>query len=414
MEKRDTTCNVLVISSNYPRFSGDICGWFIHEISSRIAKKGYKVTALSPHAKNSKVNENIDNVNINRFRYFFPSRFEKLAYGSGVLYNLKKMPFTVISIPPFVILEFLKAWGIVKKKHVNIVHSHWLLPQGVVGALIHLCTGIPHVATIHGSDVNIINRYKMLHPLALFIMSNTTAVTVNSSYTKKILESIVYGCENKIQIIPMGIDPEKFWTSQKIKSPKSGKHILYVGRLIDWKGVNYLIDAMRQVLDRYPDVILTVVGTGPEEAALRSRAVELGIEKAIQFTGSVSPDDLIKYYQNADVFVLPSINIDGRTEALGVVLLEAMAAGCPVIGSDVGGIPDIISDGENGFLVPERDSFSLADRIICILSDTELQEKFRINGRNKVTASFSWEIISRQFSDVYNHLEEKCRSGGTL
>jgi glycosyltransferase involved in cell wall biosynthesis len=107
------------------------------------------------------------------------------------------------------------------------------------------------------------------------------------------------------------------------------------------------------------------------------------------------------------VFVLPSINCAGKTEGLGIVLLEAMASGCPVIGSNVGGIPDIITDGENGFLVPEQRPDIIAEKIIRILADTGLQEKFRRNGLIRVQELFSWEIISKKFSDVYEQVLEK-------
>jgi len=208
----------------------------------------------------------------------------------------------------------------------------------------------------------------------------------------------------------MGVDPEKFkrWGISDLKRDPGTKHrILSVGRLIDWKGTIHLIEAMPKVLSDFSDASLLIIGSGPEKGHLLQRTHELSLEDHVKFPGTVSDEDLQTCYHTADVFVLPSITKDGKTEGLGVVLLEAMASGCPVIGSNVGGIPDIITDGETGFLVPEQRPDILAEKILRILADTELQEKFRRNGLIRVNKSFSWETISKQFSEVYGAVLER-------
>jgi glycosyltransferase involved in cell wall biosynthesis len=183
------------------------------------------------------------------------------------------------------------------------------------------------------------------------------------------------------------------------------KHIiLNVGRLIDWKGTIHLIDAIPMVLQHAPDTRLLIIGSGPEKEHLVQRTHELSLEEKVKFLGKVNDDDLVAYYHAADIFVLPSVNKSGKTEGLGVVLLEAMASGCPVIGSNVGGIPDIITDGENGFLVPEQDPSALADRIIQIISDADLREKFQKDGYARIQESFTWDKIAERFSMVYSQV----------
>lgn len=404
MKNPDKACTVFVMSSNYPRFSGDICGWFIHEISRRIAQKGYRVITLSPHTQNSVFLETMDAVKVYRFVYFFPALFEKLAYGSGILYNIRKSPIAFLNIFPFFLSEFFWAIKIIRQNQVKIVHTHWLLPQGLIGAIIHRIIGTPHVATIHGSDVNLIKNFKLLKILCRFIVGNSDMITVNSSYMKQQLLSIAPDSAEKIQIIPMGVDPEKY---HDVGNPdlnrkfESNRVILSVGRLIDWKGTIYLIDAMPLVLQRYPNALLLIIGSGPEMEHLVQRVHQLTLEENVTFLGVVSNEDLQAYYHAADVFVLPSINKSGKTEGLGVVLLEAMASGCPVIGSNVGGIPDIIRDEENGFLVPEQDPSVLAERIVRIFSDANLREKFRKNGHSRIEESYTWDTIAERFSEVY-------------
>jgi glycosyltransferase involved in cell wall biosynthesis len=224
---------------------------------------------------------------------------------------------------------------------------------------------------------------------------------------KQQLEAFMPDQREKIRVIPMGIDPDKYRLgnfSDLKKKYKTRNIILSVGRLIDWKGIVFLIDAMPRVMKEHPDSILLIAGSGPEKESLVHRVHELGLEKMILFLGVVSNEDLLSFYHSADVFVLSSINKGGKTEALGVVLLEAMASGCPVIGCNVGGIPDIITDGENGFLVPEQDPDALAEKIVRILDDNELVKKFRKNGFIRIHDVFSWEIISKKFSDAYGDI----------
>ena len=407
MKNRVKACTVLVMSSNYPRFFGDICGWFIHKISRGIAQKKYQVISLSPHTQNSKVREDMDGIDVNRFIYFFPERFEKLAYGSGILYNLRNSPIVFFTIIPFVLSELFWALKIIQKHQVKIIHTHWLIPQGLIGAIIHYLTRVPHIATIHGSDLNLIKNNIILKIVCRFIVTNSDAITTNSSYMKQQLLSITPDSLQKIQVIPMGVDPQKYQNCDIINLKlkyEASNIVLSVGRLIDWKGTIHLINAMPLVVKRFPDTRLLIVGTGPEKENLVQRTHQLSLEENVKFLGIVSDDDLVKYYHIADVFVLPSVNKSGETEGLGVVLLEAMASGCPVIGSNVGGIPDIITDGENGFLVHERDPAQLAEKIISLLLDVELRGTFRKNGYAKIEKSFSWERISDQFASVYHQV----------
>ncbi len=404
MENRDNACTILVISSNYPRYPQDICGWFIHEISKRMSDAGYNIISLSPHTDGTQFHENIDGVSIYRFPYFYPFYFERLAYGSGILFNLKRYPSVLLAIVPFLVSEFIGSLTIITKHKIQMIHTHWFVPQGLIGALFNFVFKIPHVATVHGSDISILQNNQILIILCRVIVRNSDMITVNSTYMKSRLESIVPDCRAKIRVIPMGIDPVKFHVTKSIEIKnnfKTSHIILSVGRLIDLKGTNHLIDAMPAVLSQFPDTVLLIVGAGPEKETLVNQTRKLGLDHRISFLGMKEINELPSYYHAADIFVLPSINKSGRTEALGVVLLEAMASGCPVFGSNVGGIPDIIIDGENGFLVPEQRPDILADKIVQLLSDDSLREQFRKNGLIRVREKFSWGKISKEFGDVY-------------
>lgn len=374
------------------------------ELVKRIAKKGFNPIVLAPHYHNGKIRDCWDTIQIERFPYFFPPSLERLAYYPGIPYNAKKDLFAFLNILPFLVSEFFWALKMIFSRRISLIHTHWIVPQGLIGAILHALTGIPHVSTIHGSDLSIIGKNSVLKNLCRFIVKNSDVVTVNSSYTKQQLENVAPDSIQKIQVIPMGVNPQQFYNNsndQMKKKYQNNRIILSVGRLIDLKGTVYLVESLPYILKHYPNTILIIIGSGPEEERLQERVESLSLKEHVTFLGTLNHEDLIAYFHSADVFVLPSINKNGKTEALGVVLLEAMASGCPVIGSKVGGIPDIIIDGETGFLVPEQRPDILAEKIIQIFSDTTLQEKFRRNGLVRIEELFSWDIISKKFLEVY-------------
>jgi N-acetyl-alpha-D-glucosaminyl L-malate synthase BshA len=395
---------ILILTSSFPQNDNSYEGGFIFELGKKLLCKGFSPQVLAPHFPGGKKHEILSGIPVSRIPYFYPYRYEKLAYGSGILFNLKKYPYALFLVIPFIVAEFVGTIRIITKNNISLIHTHWLIPQGFIGALMQCFFHIPHVATVHGSDLTILKKHRLLHPLCHFIVRNKDIITVNSTYMKKLLLSLVPDLEQKVRVIPMGIEAEKFKTGKFFdlkKQYKTDHLILSVGRLVDLKGIIHLIDAMPDVLLKYPDTTLLIIGDGPEKDFLNLRIQALGIVKNVKMLGRINPINLFPYYQSSDIFVLPSININGKTEALGVVLLEAMASGCPVIGSNVGGIPDIIDDGENGFLVPEQRPDVLAEKIVQLLSDDELKEKFRKNGYTKIQHFFTWDIIAMEFSNVY-------------
>lgn len=396
---------VLILTSSFPQNENSYEGGFIFELGKKLLIHGFTPLVLAPHFPGGKKHEVLSGISVSRFPYFYPYHYERLAYGSGILFNFKKYPYVFFSVIPFILAEFVGSLRLIVKNDIDLIHTHWLLPQGFIGALMHYFFHIPHVATVHGSDLAMLKNFKFLSPLTRFIIRNTDMITVNSTYMKRQLESLAPDCSIKICIIPMGVDPEKYKKTLflDMKKKHNTSHIvLSVGRLIDWKGTIYLINAMPEIIRHYPDTKLLIVGSGPEMDNLIQRVRELGLGNNVTFLGIVPNEELSSYYHSSDVFVLPSINKDGKTEALGVVLLEAMASGCPVIGSNVGGIPDIIVDGENGFLVPEQRPDVLAERIVLLLSNEGMREQFCQNGLIHVRKMFSWDRIAKDFEDVFD------------
>jgi len=399
---------ILMLTSSFPRFIGDHQGNFVFHLARTQVERGNTVLVVCPHIPKTLFHETMEGVEIFRFPYFFPYRLQRLSSDTGMFSALRHSLLAWFQLPWYFFCQWHMAYRIIRKQNPGIIHSHWIIPQGLIGALCHRLFDIPHIATIHGTDLNLAKNSRFLQALCRLIVRNSAVVTINSSYMKKQLEEIVPEALKKNHTIPMGVDLSRFAAGIDpgyVRKNHETKIILNIGRLIDWKGTVYLIKAMPEIVSGIPGVRLIIIGRGPQEEVLRQKVRDLHLENHVEFPGTVSDDALIQYYQSADVFVLPSVNLSGKTEGLGVVLLEAMASRCPVIGSDAGGIPDIIRDGENGFLFPGGDEKMLAKRIIELLSDDTLADRFRKAGYETVRMQFSWDGIAQRFSEVYGAVQ---------
>ena len=408
---------ILTLASTFPRYRGHFAANFIYELAKGLKKKGFEIIVLTPHHPDTKLKEEVDGLKIYRFPYFYPLKYQTLYRDDfGFVYNFKRSNLAKIQAPFFFLSELFSAIRIIRKEKIDVIHSHWLVPQGLVGAICKKVFGIPHVTTVHGADINTIKKLeilsgkksKILSGIFSFVLHNSDKINANSSYTKSIVLSIDGRVKNKIEIIPMGVDINRFKHEDdiNIKEDFDAEYlILSVGRLIDWKGTKYLITAMKEIIKKIPNAKLVIGGIGPEKENLEKLTEELKLKNNVIFTGYIEDIDLLKYYASSDIFVLPSINLNGHTETLGVVLLEAMACGTPVIGSNVGGIPDIIKDGYNGFLVSEKSPEDLADKIIELLSNKELAEEFATNGLKTVQEKFSWISVTERFIEVYEEFK---------
>jgi len=389
---------IAILTSSFPRHRGDYQGNFIYYQARGQVEQGNDVHVICPHIPGAPFYEIMDGIKVHRFPYFYPYRYERLSSDTGMYSALRQSLLGMLQLPGFLFVDWCYATIIIKRNRIDLIHSHWFVPSGLVGAAVSFIWRKPHIITSHVLDANLFGKFRFFIPLLSLIAASADMITTNSSYTKKQIEALIpLPCPCKV--IPMGVNlPQSLLTTGDSRR----NIILFVGRLVEWKGIETLIRSMTLVRKEIPDSWLNIVGDGPLRDSLQNLVQEIGLTESIRFYGKVNDEDLSKLYDSASVFVLPSRSYQGLVmEGLGVVLLEAMSHGIPVIGSNVGGIPDIITDGENGFLVPEQDSAALAEKIVAVLSNTEQREKFRKNGYERIRQSFTWEIISKKFSEAY-------------
>ena len=434
---------VLVIGSVYPRFQEDSEVPWLRSSIEHLKKAGVEIQVLAPSYKGLKSHD-IDGTHVNRFRYA-PAAWEILTHEEGAPSKMASKPWLQLLAIPYIINGFIQCLRICRKWRPDVIHAHWPFPHAYIALGAAKLFKIPLVLNFHGAELLLIRKKKWVKPLLKFAIGRAQAVFANSSFTAGKIKAIrnvnvewsPYGTtletkDNSGVILNEREDNLKRRESQPClhgydRASKVGAtphpvtitphavngkfKILFVGRHIERKGIRYLIEAAKYLpRDKFE---IRIVGGGDlteqlkQQAALLDERRETKDERtqsaSIIFTGKLSPEDLANEYRTANVFTLPAIvDSKGDTEGLGVVLIEAMELGLPIVASNVGGIPDVVINGESGILVPEKDPEALADAFKRLEENPSLIEKLLVGARKRINECFTWNgIIERQI-DVYN------------
>ena len=339
-----------------------------------------------------------------RFPYFL-SQWEKLAmHGGGILNQLKTNPAYYLMVPFFLLGQLLAIIRLVRNEHFDLIHAHWLIPQGFIAALSLLITGkrVPLLCTSHGGDLFAL-KGKGLQRLKRWVMDKSAALTVVSKAMKKTVVDMGI-VPDKVEVIPMGVDLKGLFTPDPRVQRKTDE-LLFVGRLVEVKGLQVLLEAMPKVLAKHPVSRLVVAGAGPLESALRAAAKKLNIAGHVDFHGMVMQSKLPMLYRQAMMAVFPFVvTKSGIQEGFGLVVVEAMGCECPVIAGDLPAIHDTVVHEENGLIFPSGSSQALADSILKLLDDSGLRARLAGEGRKRVVQKFDWEIIAGRYAEIYEKI----------
>ena len=269
-----------------------------------------------------------------------------------------------------------------------------------LGLILKKVLKIPYVLRGSGSDIYFPNKFNKL--LLKIAINNSSRVIALTEYMKKQMNYSL----NKIQVIPNGIDINNFeirkvHARQKLGIDKNKKIITFVGSLRPIKGVEYLIKAihlLKDEYDHYNDLEVLIIGNGNQRQYLEELTIELNIDHSIDFIGEI-PNQMIPIYLAAsDIFILPSLS-----EGFGIVLIEAMASGLPIIATNVTGIIETIENKKNGLLVEPKKPDEIAAKIIILMEDENLYKKIVVNNKNKAK-EYTWTNIVNKYEEVYDEI----------
>ncbi len=282
----------------------------------------------------------------------------------------------------FALLSLLR-----RRNEFDILQCMMIYPMGFLGYIVNKITGLPYFAWIRGGDYYLMNNIWWKRWMMRRVLDDTLVL----AQSEEIRDDVT------IDFSDIDCDIEVLGNAVSIPDETaSGEGVLYVGRLASKKGLEYLLKAMADV-----DAHLTIVGDGSERDRLEALAAELGVDAT--FVGEVAPENVGRYYRGAGVFVLPSLEGEGMPN----VVLEAMSWGVPVIATDSGGLPTMIEDGGNGFLVPMRDSDALGEKTEELLADEKKRRNMGTIARRYVRHNHSWEWLVDELESIYQKVIER-------
>jgi len=393
---------ILVLTSTYSRCRDDTEPKFVDNLCQNLSRDNV-IHVIAPHAKGIPTEEILDGVQVFRFRYCFES-WQTLAYNGGILPNIKQNRLRLLLVPLFIVSQLMLAIRLVRKNRYDIIHAHWIIPQGLVALLARqFDRHRPAVVlTSHGGDLFAL-RGTLLSWLKKSITHRADALTVVSSAMQQKALEMELNDERDISIIPMGVDSQRAFTPPPQHVDRRG--LLFVGRLVDKKGIEYLLRALPQVLASHPDESLTVIGDGPLKQSLVALGETLNITEHLTFTGALTNRDIPHYLQTSAIAIFPSVVTDsGDQEGTPVAIMEALACGCPTIVADYPGVRDVISDNETGLLVAGKSPEGIADAILTLLNNQDIRLHLSRNGRQQVQVQYDWRVISDKFMSLFRRL----------
>jgi glycosyltransferase involved in cell wall biosynthesis len=399
---RPAQLKVLFLASSYPRNESDSAAVFLRYLAEALAARGIDIHVLTP--ADGKSPRTIEaGITVHRFQYF-PVRWQKLAYGSGIMPNLKRSPSLWLQVPCFFMAQALATVRLIKKQRFDLLHAHWLLPQGLIARFGAALFGIPLVVTAHGSDAFAL-RSKVASWLKRLVVNQSNAWTANTVITA---QAISKDSEARApRIIPMGVDVARFSTGDgaalRSQLPKGELVILFVGRLIESKGCHDLLQALSLLDSKIrARVTLWVIGDGDRREMLMQAARDLGIQDKTRFFGALNHDRLADFYAAADIVVIPSkLGPSGESEGQGVVVLEAFAARACVVATRIGGLTSMVRDQATGFLSDPNNPQALSSALGQLLGDPALRQRLADNAFIEVREKYDWAQIAGEFDKLY-------------
>ena len=400
---KNTRPRILVLTSTLPQWLGDPEPRFVLDLARAISSR-FETVILAPISPGAKVRETMEDIDIRRFRYAPFRRWERLATPGAIMPNIRARPFLALLIPTFFLCQILAIIKLLRLEKFDAVHCHWILPQGLALRVASLFfTAPPYLVTCHGADAFTLNTFPM-RIVKRWILRNAGAITVVSQEIRDFLkEHLNQKYMQHAHHIPMGVDFSLF--RLRPDQPQSDvPTILFVGRLCEKKGLEYLFRALTVKTLRQRPLEVRIIGDGPLRDSLKKLAHKLGLADKVFFIGSMPHDQLSVEFARATLFCAPSVVAkSGDREGTPTVILEAAAVGLPIVASDVGGCRDIVKTGHSGWLVAPKDFNALSEAIEEALDIPEKTQKMASGARNKV-GEFSWSFIGKRYGEIIDLL----------
>ena len=404
---------ICALTHTYPRFRRDTNGPFVEFLLEELAGRGHEIHLLTAWDEQISSVRTDKKVQLHTYRYAWPGRLHILGYSRTIRADIT-LKFKMLLLAPLMIVAGTIAfYRLVRKVKPDLLHAHWYLPNGFMASIVSRLTGVPLVATLHGSDVFVAEKPGVYSLMTRF--TNHTAKRLTSC-SPELRDRICATGFPKLmsRVIPYAVDPE---LEHPVADPEITEQLreqyelqdclvlLCLGRLVYKKGFEYVIRSMPELLTHYPTVRLLIAGGGDLEQELRAISRECGVEGVVIFTGELLRDKLASHLALADVFLMPSIHDSaGNVDGLPNVILEAMAYGLPIIATEITGIPLAVQDGEKGYLIPEKDVPALTEAVLQMLASKERRRRYGDNSRRFIQERLNWRDVANRYEELFEEM----------
>jgi glycosyltransferase involved in cell wall biosynthesis len=374
---------ILLINSEFPPLGGG-AGNASANLARVLASRGQDVTVLTVRFGGQARRERQDGFEVVRV-----SALRRRADRSGALEQTA-----------FILAGSIGAARLVHQGRPHVVLTFFGVPAGVIGLLLRILCHLPYVVSLRGGDVpgfrpyDFARYHRMIGPLLHIVWHRAASVVANSQGLRAM--ALRFDPAVPIEVIPNGVQPERFEAAERTWEPA---RLLFVGRLVYQKGLDLLLKALAEL--RHLPWQLTIVGDGPMRATWTAQAEAAGIGEQVCFAGWQRGEDLVRRYQDANLFVFPS-----RHEGMPNVLLEAMASGLPSVASRIAGNEELVVEGETGMLVPPEDETGLREALAEMIPAAGRRRTMGVAARRRVEGHFTWTGVGERYLELLRRCAE--------
>lgn len=399
-----------VLTHNYPRFAGDFSGTFVEALCRELVRQGEAVSVLAPYdPAYRRTPADLGGVELVTYRYVWPASLHRLGYARSMRADLamKGEAYLLGALLFSAGQAAVSRW--VARARPDVLHAHWVLPNGHLAAGPARRHGIPLVVSIPGSDALVAGQNPLFRRMARQALATAGLITANSADLRDVAVQELGADPARFDMIIYGVDADAMRPDPargaalraRLGLAPEAVVLVGVGRMVPKKGFDWLIRALPLLDDGSIELVL--VGNGDCRAEWEALAQSLGVAGRVRFTGSVPYDQIADYYNLADIFVMPSAK--RPADGLNVCVLDAMACGKPIVGTTVAGNPLVVTDSDNGLLVPERDPAALASAISRLAGDPVLRAAMGARGRQRIELEFAWPHLARRYVGHFGGME---------
>jgi len=420
-----------VLTHNYPRYRGDFSGRFVEALSEELVAQGHQVTILAPWDAAYARTLSDHRVALELYRYAPRTEWHRLGYMRTMRADVALRRMTYLLAPGMFAagVRAVSAWA--GREHPDVLHAHWALPNGFIGAVAARRHGIPLAVSIPGSDATVAAANPIFRRMARYAFDTAGLITANSAALRDVAVNDLGADPAKFDLIAYGVDPNALRPDPSgaaelraaLDIPADAVVFLAVGRMVYKKGFDRLLRALalleagksanqqinesanQRTMNPQSAIHALFVGEGDLWAEWQALGGELGLGERLHWVGNVPSDRIGVYYNMADALVMPSVT--RPADGLNVTVLDAMSCAKPVVGANAAGNELAIRDGVNGFLTPEGDDAALALALATLAGDANLRATMGAEGRRMIEGELGWPHLARRY---VAHFERMARN----